>query len=150
VKKVFVCNGQSKLAVSIFPESALCCQCMHDVTLPAVAARNRPILREDTSVPITVDVPHVQDATRAENRAVMAVSEILGRRVRVRIQPEIWVKWGGKRWNYRRARQRGVTLSCPSTEQAELAIEAMLRFAEVLNGKWLAPSIEPHPPRGKD
>ena len=115
---------------------------MHDATIPAVTARERPILREDTSVPITVDIPRMQDATRAENRAVMAVSETLGRRVRVRIQPEIWVKWGGKRWNYRRARQRGVTVSCPSPEQAELAMEAILAFAQSLEGKWLAPSPE--------
>lgn len=97
---------------------------------------------DPTSVPITVDMPHVQDTTRAENRAVMAVPESLGRRVRVWIQPEIWVKRGGKRWNYRRARQRAVTVSCPSPEQAELAIDAILAFAQSLNSKWLAPALE--------
>ncbi len=120
-------------------ESAVCCQCMHDSTLRAVTARMRPILREDTTVPNKVDVHQVQDQTRAENRAVMAVSEILGRRVRIRIQPEIWVKWGGRRWNYRRARQCGVTVSCPSPEQAELVIQAIAAFAQSLEGKWLAP-----------
>jgi hypothetical protein len=112
---------------------------MHDAILPAVTVRQRPILREDTSAPTTVEIHDVQDETRAENKAVMVVSETLGRRVRVRIQPEIWVKWGGKRWNYRRARQRGVTLSCPSPEQAELAIEAISAFTKSLEGKWLAP-----------
>jgi hypothetical protein len=111
---------------------------MHDASLPNVTARQRPILHEDTGVPITVEVHDVQDETRAENRAVMAVSETLGLRVRVRIQPEIWVKWGGKRWNDRRARQCGVTMSCPSPEQAELAIEAISAFAQSLEGKWLA------------
>jgi hypothetical protein len=123
-----------------YPESALCCRCMHDLTLPAVAARRRPILREDTTVPITVEMHDVQEETRAENRAVMGVSETLGRRVRVRIQPEIWVKWGGKRWNYRRARQCGIAVSCPNPEQAELFIQAMHDFAASLTGKWLAPS----------
>ena len=113
---------------------------MHDLTLATVTARKRPILREDTSAPTTVEMHDMQDETRAENRAVMGVSEILGRRVRVRFQPEIWVKWGGKRWNYRRARQCAVTVSCPSPEQAELVMQAILAFAKSLGGKWLTES----------
>jgi hypothetical protein len=122
---------------------------MHDLTLLTVTARKRPILREDTTAPITVEMHEVQEETRAENRAVMGVSETLGRRVRFRIQPEIWVKWGGKRWNYRRARQCGVTLSCPTSEQAELAIEAISAFAQSLEGKRLAPppASRPSPTR---
>jgi hypothetical protein len=33
-----------------------------------------------------------------------------------------------------------VTVACPTPEQAELAIEAILSFAQSLDGKWLAPS----------
>ena len=112
---------------------------MQDLTKPAVTARWRPILRENTDSPNIVDRACMQETTRAENWAIMAASESLGRRVRVRIQPEIWVKWGARGWNYRRARQQYVTISCPSPEQAQLAIDAILCFAESLNDKWLAP-----------
>jgi hypothetical protein len=66
------------------------------------------------------------------------MSKISGRRVRFRIQPEIWPNEAEKRWNYLRVRQRGVTVSYPSPEQADLAMEAILAFAQSLEGKGLA------------
>lgn len=110
---------------------------MQDSTEPSVKVRKHPYLREDTSAPISVEVHEVQDDAQAQNRAVMAMCNTMGRRVRIRIQPEIWVKWGGK-WTYRRLRQQAVTVSCPNPQQAELTIDLVPRFLEQLNGKWLA------------
>ena len=112
---------------------------MHDSTEAPVKVRKHPFLREDTSAPISVEVHDVQDDARAQNHAVMEMCNTMGRRVRIRIQPEVWVKWGGK-WNYKRARQRAVTLSCPSPEQAELLIDAIMETLRVFDGKFVAGS----------
>ena len=91
----------------------------------------------DRSAPNTVKAPLLQDHERAQNRALLAVPEMLGRRTQIRISVESWCKWNG-RWQYKRLRSRHVTISCPNPEQAELAIEAVLRFAQSLDSKLLA------------
>ena len=68
-----------------------------------------------------------------------SVAEILGRRAQIRVSTEVWCKWGG-RWRYKRLRASHVTVSCPSPEQAELAIEALISFLKQLDGKFLAPT----------
>ena len=117
---------------------------MHNSEQPQARARKHPVLHEDTSTPIIAEAQEMQDDARVQNRAIMECSEMMGRRVRIRFQPEIWVKWRGK-WGYRRARQCGVILSCPDPDQAELGSNVILKFAESLNGKWLtvAPGLEP-------
>jgi hypothetical protein len=80
----------------------------------------------------------VQADEQAVNKGLLGVAEIMGRRTQIRISPEVW-KWRG-RWRYKRMRARHVTISCPNPEQAEIAIEAIVRFAESLDDKWLAPS----------
>jgi hypothetical protein len=109
---------------------------MQETPSRPVNARNRPSLREDTSAPITVEVGEVLEHNRAVNRAVMNTCQILGRRVRIRIQPEVWTKWNGK-WSYRRVRQSGVTVSCPNPDQAELVTEAISRVLKGMDGKFL-------------
>lgn len=105
--------------------------------MAAVRARKRPFLREDTTAPIAVEVGEVQEHNRAVNRAVMTTCETLGRRVRIRFQPEIWTKWNGK-WTYRRARESSVTVSCPDTEQAELVTELIAAVLTQVDGRFLA------------
>ena len=92
----------------------------------------------DRNAPITVRVPNMQADQQAQNKAIMGIAEIMGRRTQIRFSPEVWSKSDG-RWRYKRLRARHVTLSCSSPEQAELAIKAIAQFAESLDGKWLAP-----------
>jgi hypothetical protein len=66
----------------------------------------------------------------------MNTCEILGRRVRIRFQPEVWTKWNGK-WSYRRVRQSGVTVSCPNTQQAERLVDVVTAVLKSLDGKYL-------------
>ena len=112
---------------------------MQDSSTPAVRARKHPFLREDTTAPIAVEVGEVQEHNRAVNRAVMNTCETLGRRVRIRFQPEVWTKWNGK-WAYRRVRESGVTVSCPDTEQAERVTELITEVLKQVDGKVLVRS----------
>jgi hypothetical protein len=98
----------------------------------------------DRDAPNAVRIPAMQADQQAQNKALLGVAEIMGRRTQIRISPEVWCKWQG-RWRYKRMRARHVTISCPSPEQAELALEAIVSFAQTLEGKWLAP-----PPRQPD
>ena len=92
----------------------------------------------DRNAPNAVRIPVVQADEQAQNKAIMGIAEILGRRTQIRISPEVWCKWRG-RWRYKRLRARHVTISCPNPEQADLALEAIVRFAESLESKWIAP-----------
>ena len=92
----------------------------------------------DRNAPITVRTPDMQADQQAQNKAVMGVAEILGRRTQIRISPEVWCKWRGK-WRYKRLRARHVTISCPNPAQAELVVEAVATFVRQLEGKFLAP-----------
>jgi len=94
----------------------------------------------DRNAPLAVRTPSVQADQQAQNKGIMGVAEILGRRTQIRISPEVWCKWRG-RWRYKRLRARHVTISCPSPEQAELALEAVVRFAGLLDAKCLAPPL---------
>lgn len=93
----------------------------------------------DRDAPITVRVPVVQVDEEAQNRAILGIAEILGRRTQIRIGTEVWCKWRGI-WRYKRLRARHVTVSCSNPEQAELLIEAISAFAQSLEGMRLAPS----------
>ena len=91
----------------------------------------------DRDAPLAVRVPAMQADQQAQNKALLGIAEILGRRTQIRISPEVWCKWRG-RWRYKRLRARHVTISCANPEQAELVMEAIVRFARSLEGKWLA------------
>src|SRR5262249_3417059 len=95
----------------------------------------------DRDAPITVRVPTVHADEQAQNKAILGISEILGRRTQIRVSTEVWCNWRG-RWRYKRLRARHVTISCPNPEQAELVIEAVAAFAKSLEGLWLARSVE--------
>jgi len=92
----------------------------------------------DKDSPIAVKVPTLHADEQAQNRAILGVAEILGRRTQIRVGIEVWCKWRG-RWRYKRMRAQHVTLSCPNPEQAELVIEAFSRFLKSLDGNFLAP-----------
>src|SRR5215469_206489 len=91
----------------------------------------------DRNAPNAVRVPTMQADEQAQNKAIMSIAEVLQRRTQIRISPEVWCKWRG-RWRYKRLRARHVTISCANPEQAELVMEAIVRFARSLEGKWLA------------
>jgi hypothetical protein len=104
-------------------------------------SRNYLTFGLDRHAPIAVRVPTLQADEQAQNKAILGVAEILGRRTQIRVSPEVWCKWQG-RWRYKRMRARHVTVNCPNPEQATLVIEAILAFAKSLDGKWLAPLTE--------
>ena len=91
----------------------------------------------DRNAPNAVRIPAMQADQQAQNKAILGVAEIMGRRTQIRISPEVWCKWRG-RWRYKRLRARHVTISCPSPEQAELALQAIVGFVQSLDEKWLA------------
>jgi len=102
-------------------------------------SRNYLTFGLDRDAPNAVRVPKMQADQQAQNKAILGVAEIMGRRSQIRISPEVWCKWRG-RWRYERLRATHVTISCPNPEQAQLALDTIMRFAEVLDGKWLAPA----------
>jgi hypothetical protein len=98
----------------------------------------------DRNAPLTVRVPTMQAEQQAQNRALLSIAEILGRRTQIRISPEVWCKWHG-RWRYKRLRARHVTISCADPDQAGLVLEALVGFLRTLDGKWLTYAPEAAP-----
>ena len=84
----------------------------------------------------------VHEHSKAINRGFLLMPQSQSRRVKIRVSPDVWLRFNGKSWNYKRLRESYVTLSCPNAEQAELAVNAILAFAASLDGKWLAPAPE--------
>jgi len=74
-----------------------------------------------------------------ENRATLILRHSLGQRTQFRIVFDVLTRCSG-RTIYKRLRRQSVFLNVGDPEQAELAIEAILTFAQSLDGKWLAPS----------
>lgn len=100
--------------------------------------------REDCSYPIAAKRACMQVDSKAFNLGTLLVRESLGQRTLIRLGTECFTTRKGKR-TYARLRGTNVTLSCPSSQQAELAIEAILEFAMSLDGKWLAPAPQSSP-----
>jgi len=92
--------------------------------------------------PTAVARDTLQMIPRAENKAVLEVRHSLQQRTKIRLSFDCLVR-GCKQSSYKRLKQMGCLLSCPTPEQAELAIEAILSFAQSLDGIWLTASPEP-------
>jgi hypothetical protein len=97
------------------------------------------IRKENLSLPVSVrrESPRIED--KAQNSATLQVRHSLSQRTILRLGVEVLTKYRGKSV-YRRLKMSACYLSIPTPEQAELAIEAILTFAQSLDGKWLAPS----------
>src|SRR5262249_5344946 len=109
---------------------------MHDASRKRHSLKNYLTFGIDRNAPITVKVPEVQDHEQAQNRAIMGVAESLGRRTQIRVSVDVWIKLGG-RWPYKRLRARHITINCPSPEQAEIVIEAIVKFTKSIDGNLL-------------
>jgi len=83
----------------------------------------------------------LQLGERQRNRGILDVRHSLGQRTNIRIGCEGLARIGVST-GYKRLRHCAVFLSCPTPEQAELAIEAILSFAQSLDGIWLTASPE--------
>ena len=70
----------------------------------------------------------------------MSQASLLGRRVRVRLQAEVFLKDSVKPWSFRRLPRTQIQFSAPNAEQAQLFLNALFDFAESLNGKLLLSS----------
>lgn len=99
----------------------------------------RPVLAENTQLPLAAKRADLPAAIAVANVLKMQQAPMLGRRVRLRIQPEIYYKPSVKSWAYHRLTRRYMHVSLANVEQANLFIDAVFTFIEQLNGKLLAP-----------
>jgi hypothetical protein len=93
---------------------------------------------QDLNSPVAVLKSTATLFARACNSALMYVRHSLNQRTHVRMTFDAATRVCN-RSVYRRLQQVGLVLDCPTPEQAELAIDAILAFAQSLDGKWLAP-----------
>lgn len=112
--------------------------------------------QEDMQSPITVGL---DDATSGSfvNDGYLLALQSAQRRIRLRIQPEVWVH-NGKRWQYKRLIKHRIAMTLPNADQTH-ALLAMLRdILSQLDGRLLdtgagrpappdpVPSSTPPPP----
>jgi hypothetical protein len=97
------------------------------------------IPRQDRSLPHRTRRIELALEDKLKNDARLLVRESLGQRTQLRLFFDCLTRARG-RSTYKRLLGQTVYLDCPTAEQAELAIEAILSFAQSLDGKWLAPA----------
>jgi hypothetical protein len=102
-----------------------------------VAPLGLRILREDLASPTEVSIRAPGREEVAVNRGRMYVSEALQRRIRIRVNPEVFVKLTGAKWNYHRLTRCFSQLSFPNHRQAELFCDALLKFCASFDGVLL-------------
>lgn len=107
-------------------------------TQPYASAHGAPILTEDLTRPIVVVAVNPSPAERAVNRSKMSTPGFLGRRVRVRINPEVFTKLATSRWAFHRLTQQFAKLSFPDAQQAEHFCDALMDFCAQFEGKLLS------------
>lgn len=92
---------------------------------------------EDTSKPIESLVAPLHSETReAWEAATLASIESIGRRIHIRLQPELLI-YNGHKWEYKRMIGRGTLLTLPNADQTH-ALLAMLRdILSQLDGRML-------------
>jgi hypothetical protein len=100
-----------------------------------------PLLLYDCLAPNVVRMPLKLAESKAINHGLLSVPHSLARRVNLKLDVELNLKWRGRR-TYKRLRAASILVSCPNPEQAELFIEAIHAFAKTLDGLWLAPRPE--------
>lgn len=81
---------------------------------------------------------HTTSMHTADNVGALCAHHAKGYRIKLRLVPELCAK-RSKHWTYERLHCR-IALSCPTPEQAQLALDAIARFAASLDGIWLAPA----------
>jgi hypothetical protein len=99
--------------------------------------------QEDLTLPIAAKTPLCDLHAKLQNQAQMQVRILMKRRVLIRFYIEARTTIAGCSV-YRRLKQRSVTLSVGSVEEAERAIDAVLSFAMSLDGKHLVDQQDTH------
>lgn len=97
------------------------------------------IPKQDLDGPIKTRRSDVYPEDSAWNRAVVYLRHSLGQRTQFRLDFYVLAR-SGARTVYKRLRKQSVFVNVGDPTQAELAIEAILSFAQSLDGKWLAPA----------
>ena len=106
---------------------------------------------EDITAPLIVQRDSLETWNKMENSVRLNIRHSLSQRTNIRLQFDCLVKLD-RRSAYKNLKRMSARLSCPTPEQAELAIDAILAFAQSLDGKWLAPAQDssnsqiPQPP----
>ena len=98
-----------------------------------LALNDRPI--RITALPCTPDA-------EAWNNLMLAVQPALAEPIRIRIQPEAYVKWHGV-VVFKRLQQTAVVAEVSTVEQAQAVIDIVRETLKSLNGKFIA--VQPRP-----
>lgn len=101
--------------------------------------RNYFIPQGDLTLPHRTRRIPISTEERLQNQARLLVRHSFNQRTQLRLFFDCLTRQSG-RSTYKRMLGQTVYLDCPTPEQAELAIEAILAFAQSLDGKWLAPN----------
>ena len=101
--------------------------------------RTYMVRSEDLTAPLIVLRDGLQTLQRQVNLGLMHIRHSLRQRTNIRLTFDCLVR-RERGSTYKRLSQMSARLSCPTPEQAELAIDAILAFAQSLDGKWLAPA----------
>jgi hypothetical protein len=97
------------------------------------------ITKENLDGPIRTKRNCLYPEDSAWNRAVLYLRHSLAQRTQFRLDFYVLAR-SGARTVYKRLRKQSVFVNVGDPHQAEMAIEAILSFAQSLDGKWLAPS----------
>lgn len=81
--------------------------------------------------------PSMQQTADTFNRFTLSERELAGRRTKLRIAVDVWARNRKGGLSFQRLRGKAVLLSCPSAEQAELAIDLIRQVCASLDGKHL-------------
>ena len=99
--------------------------------------------KEDMTQPIYVssigdtDSNAVHENCDAWNRFVLSEREIHGRRTKVRVTFEVYSRAKSGDLSFQRLRGQHMLINLPSSEQAELAIDAVKAVCRAMDGKHL-------------
>lgn len=109
---------------------------VHTYEIITTTIRKFFLPKEDLTSPISTRRLTLQLGDAVFNSAAIHVRQSLGQRCKIRVSFEALTRYSG-RSTYRRLKNQVVYLDCPNARQAEFAIEAILSFAQSLDGIWL-------------
>ena len=99
-------------------------------------------IQEDMSKPIQLMrsetlADQVQETNETYNRFTLSERESQGRRTKLRVAIDVYARNRKGGLGFQRLRNKAVLLSCPTAEQASLAIDLICQVAASLEGKHL-------------
>ena len=113
-----------------------------------IPARKRPRtnhlmpIHEDTDSPVQLMKqfelsPALQESAETFNSFTLSERESQGRRTKLRVSVDVYARNRKGDLGFQRLRNKAVLLSCPSAEQAEIAIDIIRQVCASMHGKHL-------------